>query len=393
MIFSTNEREFLRLATMSNPDWGELRRLGVESMSWGRLRHMAMLHQLDGLIAWRCIDPEVDGIVPEIFRQDCMKYLTYLEETNSVWVQSTRLFIDLLTKMDIRYMVTGAPAIYPSYGTTCWPRVFNHLDVLIHPDDVKKATELMVTLDWEPPDTSFSDLPGKVMLSGIRINVRMLPLKSGVDHGCTPWNETSVEAAVKSTLLGDIEAMVPRSSDHFASRARSLLLSFAWVPERLTVNKLAEIWHLQRDKDFDWNGMWDAGWSSFDASDNSSSTAALDRTTAELTSVLNVPTEKLVGKESGFSHARYIAWAILQVSRVYDIPVESVERSMKVLSEGPVLFLTLDPNDEPAEWFPTPRRLVCMFGKDVTTEDLLFNQIEPASVQSRLSSGLWREAP
>jgi hypothetical protein len=269
--------------------------------------------------------------------------------------------------------------------------VFNHLDVLVNPDDVKKATELMVTLDWEPPDTSFSDLPGKVMLSGIRINVRMLPLKSDVDHGCTPWNETSVEVAVKSTLLGDIEAMVPRSSDHFASRARSLLLSFAWVPERLTVNKLAEIWYLQQKEDFDWNEMWETGWSSFDAEDNSLSTATLDRTTAELTSVLNVPTEKLVGKESGFSHVRYIAWALLQVSRVYDIPVEAVERSMKVLSEGPVLFLTLDPNDEPAEWFPTPRRLVCMFREGVTTEDLLFNQPEPASVQSRLSSGLWRE--
>lgn len=388
MTFSTNEREFLRIAALPSPDWAELGRLGKEAMHWGGLRTLALQHQLDGVVEWRCVDERLDGIVPEIVRQSCAQRIAELDAWNQPWLNMTQDFIAFVESMDIRYLVTGGPAIGALYGTG-WTRPLDHLDVLIHPDDVKAATDAMEERGWEPPDPSFDDLPGVVRYGSTKVNVRMLPHAAEVKHGCTPWHEASVEAAVRATLHGGASAMVPRASDHFASRARSILLSYAWCPERLTLGHLSEMHLLQQSNDFSWPDMWQAGYVEFDAVGKHQSKAEAKRTKAELDLTKTPP---IIGARypERFSHARYIAWAIEMVGQVYPLPEVVVSSARKILAEGDPFFLTLAPEDEPAAWFPTPRRLVCTWGRVLTAEDLLFEDPPLASVAGRLAAGWWR---
>ena len=53
MTFSAPEREFLRLSAMVEPNWDAMRRIATTALDYGALRHTALLHQLDGVIAWR----------------------------------------------------------------------------------------------------------------------------------------------------------------------------------------------------------------------------------------------------------------------------------------------------------------------------------------------------
>ena len=388
MTFSNNEREILRLMAMATPDWDEMRRLGKEAMHWGKMRFDARCHQLEGVAAGRCVDERLDGICPEVVRNECFAELQRIDEYNQTWMKMTQDFITTLESRDIRYLVTGGVTIGSLYGTK-WTRPLNHLDVLVHPDDVKVATTAMEELGWEPPDLSFDDLPGVVRYGSAKVNVRMLPRASDVKHGCTPWHEASVEAAVRATLQGGVSAMVPRASDYFASRARSLLLSYAWVPEPLTLNHVAKLYLLQQQNDFSWPDMWQAGYVEFDAVGKHQSKAEAKRTKAELDLTKTPP---IIGARypERFSHARYIAWAIEMVGQVYPLPEVVVSSARKILAEGDPFFLTLAPEDEPAAWFPTPRRLVCTWGRVLTAEDLLFEDPPLASVAGRLAAGWWR---
>jgi hypothetical protein len=148
MMFSTNEREFLRLAALSDPDWMELRRLSLEAMNWGLLQQIAFQHQLGGIVAWRCIDDRLDGICPELVRQASRDHLAYLATRMEPQRDEWQTFLEMLNKLGIPYFLPGGPFQYAPLRLPkgVWPRAWEHLNVGIpfahggRTQEISKAT-------------------------------------------------------------------------------------------------------------------------------------------------------------------------------------------------------------------------------------------------------------
>jgi len=131
MIFSTNEREFLRLAGLADPDWPELRRMGIEAMDWGYMRRMASGHQLGGVVAWRCVDERLDGICPEIVRENCRGYLSWLDFKGRQYVEQAKAAVAPLVTAGIPYIDVGSAPCYALLGMDHWPRTWQDMDAYI----------------------------------------------------------------------------------------------------------------------------------------------------------------------------------------------------------------------------------------------------------------------
>ncbi|HUW09642.1 MAG TPA: hypothetical protein VM537_07910, partial [Anaerolineae bacterium] len=131
MIFSTNEREFLRLAGLADPDWPELRRMGIEAMDWGLLRRMASGHQLGGVVAWRCADDRLDGICPEIVRENCRGYLSWLDFKGRTYAEQAKAAVAPLVTTGIPYIDVGSAPCYALLGMDHWPRTWTDMDAYI----------------------------------------------------------------------------------------------------------------------------------------------------------------------------------------------------------------------------------------------------------------------
>jgi hypothetical protein len=146
MTFATNEREFLRIAAMAKPDWGELARLCRTAMDYGLLRRTALLHQLDGVVAWRLLDARLDGIVPNIVRDDCQQYLDWCNGWGSRYWDAISPIIEQLDDADITYVFHGGPAIYAVLGIPNWPRCWLDIDLCIRSSADKETTDFLADL-------------------------------------------------------------------------------------------------------------------------------------------------------------------------------------------------------------------------------------------------------
>ena len=137
MIFSTNEREALRLMARADPNWPELRRMGIEAMDWGLLRRLAGEHGLSGLVAWRCVDARLDGICPELVRDDCRKELAWLELQRKVWLEAAGEVLTDVGKAGLPYVFMGSPLSYSRFGEEFFPREVTKLDIY-YPDSARE---------------------------------------------------------------------------------------------------------------------------------------------------------------------------------------------------------------------------------------------------------------
>lgn len=136
MTFATPEREFLRLAALANPDWTALRHIARTALDYGALRDLALLHQLDGVIAWRLKSPELDGTVPNIVRDDCAGYLAWLHQANQPYCAAVVEVLTRLTEAGVEFAVLGGPWQYAPLGITDeWCREWQDIDIHVHADD------------------------------------------------------------------------------------------------------------------------------------------------------------------------------------------------------------------------------------------------------------------
>jgi len=126
-IFSTPEREFLRVAAIANPDWNLLRELGARVKDWREVWSDGQLH---GVMCWRILDPQMDGIVPEEVREECRGHLEWLEESNRVYHEDCEVFLGRLDSLNIPYVIMGGPPQYAYLGLNTWPRQWDDLDIL-----------------------------------------------------------------------------------------------------------------------------------------------------------------------------------------------------------------------------------------------------------------------
>lgn len=130
MIFQTPEREVLRLMALAEPDWESIRLMMTAvpmwgaraSFDWPRLRTYADEHQLGGVVRWRCLSPELDGICPEVVREEARAERARLEHYQAAWVADAQEVVSLLEDQDIPYLFMGAPLSYRRFGMDFWPR-------------------------------------------------------------------------------------------------------------------------------------------------------------------------------------------------------------------------------------------------------------------------------
>jgi hypothetical protein len=125
-MFNTNEREWLRLALRSQVDWAALRQIARTGLHYGPLRQLSLLHQADGVIAWRLAAPELDGVVPPVVRDACQGYLDYLNGGGfrERWADSARVIAEGLRDRGLAHYYSGSPSYYSAWGMDPgqWPR-------------------------------------------------------------------------------------------------------------------------------------------------------------------------------------------------------------------------------------------------------------------------------
>jgi hypothetical protein len=133
-MFATPEREFLRLALSSTPDFSAMTAIAKTALDYGKLRQLAGLHQADGLIAWRLIAPELDGTVPNIVRDSCQRHLDHLDGQAGK-LTALGALSERLTGQGVRHAIMGGPMQYAPLGIGHWPRTWHHFHIYVEAPD------------------------------------------------------------------------------------------------------------------------------------------------------------------------------------------------------------------------------------------------------------------
>jgi hypothetical protein len=84
-VFKGAEHEFLRMAALAQPDWEGIRSLIQEGISWEALEEVGARHQLDGVLSWRLLAPELGGTVPTAAQERRRSRLADLSTMKAPW--------------------------------------------------------------------------------------------------------------------------------------------------------------------------------------------------------------------------------------------------------------------------------------------------------------------
>jgi len=142
-VFERAEHEFLRIAAMVEPGWEKLRQLGQDDFDWQYLRETALLHQLDGVIAWRLLDTELNGVVPNTVRDGCRQYSDHLDQQGDLWRDDWGKLRDALENADIEYVQWGGIIPYAEYPLPMWPRVISDIDIAVPGKQLASMREVL----------------------------------------------------------------------------------------------------------------------------------------------------------------------------------------------------------------------------------------------------------
>jgi len=215
MIFSTPEREFLRLCAMVKPDWAAMAQIARTALDYGLLRRLSLLHQLDGVVAWRLLDDKLDGIVPEIVREDCRRYLDYLDGVNAPWWGEVTDFCATLERLGYRFIVNGGPSQYSPLGIKHFPRQWDDLDIVVDAWSEHEVEMIFAEAKGiaEPVETNFWSihLPGGAMISLVTC-LPNVPHPDGINW--TVWDRP-----IKRISVLGIELPMPDPTLYIAERA------------------------------------------------------------------------------------------------------------------------------------------------------------------------------
>jgi len=132
MRFSIPEHELLRLLALASPDWETVVSLastramwgGPLTLDWPTAFRLGDAHQLGGVIRWRSLAPELDGLCLERVREDARAELARLEERRAAWISDLHTMLDPIEEAGIPYLYMGSPVGDARHGDTYWPRDF-----------------------------------------------------------------------------------------------------------------------------------------------------------------------------------------------------------------------------------------------------------------------------
>jgi hypothetical protein len=176
MAFLRREHEFLRLlaADSTTPEV-----LGnyAEDLDWAYLWKIAGEHQLDGILAWRCLQTEILPHIPEAAARDGATHQANLSAVMSKWVEEAAQAAKLFRDGGVRWYCVGTPsqyALYPDLGS-CWPRALQEFEVAVHPEDYEKAIAIAAPYS-HPMHAPWELRPSFHLPSGLEVHVDCAPL-------------------------------------------------------------------------------------------------------------------------------------------------------------------------------------------------------------------------
>ena len=379
MIFSTPEREFLRLSAMAEPDWPAMTRIARTALHYGELRRLALLHQLDGVVAWRLLDERMDGIAPNIVRDDCQRYMDWVDGYNQSYWSAVSSVLTNLDKLGIRYAIQGGPAQYLPLGITHWPRTWDglQLDLDITENHIAAVVQdLNATVkQWGPRHWELL-LPNELHCDVTAYPTDDDPYYEGATW--TPWDRPLRPVSV----LG-LDCYVADPTIYLAQLAVDTWLNVAIHSSPLSLWLIARL----------------AAWLNHPAFDP----AALD-------TLLSTNIAEKRGKMRGARPcpADTILWLLEIANRVYDIPlpdVKGIEPHIFTMSVaqyvGPsfTVYGCIDPAAKYArldravlaavtDYYYTVRHFQWRWPGD---EQMIFDHRMDAPFEGRIASGVWQE--
>lgn len=360
-MFSTQEREFLRLCTQAAPDWGMLRQL-TYSINYDILRSIALANQLDGVVAWRLLSAQLGASVPSAVKDISKADLCYLETQNiSYWQQATTVQ-ETLDILGIPYVVVGGPAQYAPLGMNAYPRLWTDIDIFIGVDQLAQQQVFCDLLDpievvrWRP---SYWDiqLPG-----GIRLGLNNYLRPEG--HGGPIWEVLRAPQIVE--VMGH-QLPIPDSALWLAYMAERTWDAVCGRGKKLTLWALARL------------ALW---WPHADQQ-------ALRKLLRERTIGNDWPRPthwKAVNKMRGHTAAYRALWFLAMTDRVYNVfhcPAEDLVSPFARL-DPPIICAEAAIYDPASTWL----YYLCEWvNRD--DEERIFEM--PEGLDNRLLSGYWQK--
>ena len=244
-VFSTPEREFLRLCAMAKPDWPAMIAIARTALSYGELRGLAGLHQLDGVVAWRLLDERMDGVAPNIVRQDCQRYLDHLDGQAGK-LTALGALSERLTEQGVRYAIMGGPMQYAPLGIEHWPRTWHHFHIYADADSELALEEIAAGIDAHAVRVDADWW--RCATAGIEIELwAVLPGELSM-----PWLDGDFETVATENVLG---INLPRLSATrlFLHLARETYGAVFEEATRLPLWGLARLSAWSDMPDFSWN--------------------------------------------------------------------------------------------------------------------------------------------
>lgn len=310
MIFSSPEREVLRQCAALKPDWSAMRAIARTALDYGKLRRLALLHQLDGVVAWRLRAPELDGTVPNIVRDDCQRYLDYLRGAQDPLWDSFDTYCGALKAEGIQFAVTSGPVQYAPLGPPVWPREWSNVRIDINARGEEDIVRVADVADAVECYEHFPAWHSVTLKSGLVVDItdeRLPPHNLAFSYD---WN------ALRSTEIVGREWPTLHPKDYVAYLAYDNWKAYSIQATRLS------LWGLARLVAWASYPEWTEGFRDvLNAYDDTPAVAFADHP----------------GQQTGrFLNAPRIAWALRLAARVYDFALPDYLPTVQplVVSQG-----------------------------------------------------------
>ena len=135
-----------------------LRSALVEPLDWARIEHIANSHSVTALVAY-ALDQFGGNSLPLQIREQFQNRLLHVSRKNLVLVGEWCRVLEALRLQDIAVISLKGPVLallnYPNFAL----REFNDIDLLVHPNDIPKAWDILIASGYEAcsPLTDSSD--------------------------------------------------------------------------------------------------------------------------------------------------------------------------------------------------------------------------------------------
>jgi len=366
-VFRVPEREFLRLCAMIDPDWASMRQIARTALDYGVLRRTALLHQLDGVVAWRLLDDRMDGIAPNIVRDDCQRYVDHLAGYNRPRWEEFARFEAAVERAGLPHVVKGGPAQYAPLGISGWPRSWADFDMYGTADSI--APILSIAIEAGAESTQFEQYEWLLRLPGgacIDLEVDLIERDESAFG--------MVEKSQVCSILGcDIRIPAPE--------ANVALMGYAtWSALTISAARLP-LWGLARL----------AAWTTTPNFQRSVLSKMLCQSIEGYRGDPDWPESwRQQGVPQRNADGYYSLQTLLMADRAYGLNIGDLGDLVSPHPVGDPLILTAGPctlQDRVSEQ-PLPNRLYT-WARELADEELLFDMVE--GIDARVAAGIWVE--